>query len=114
MTCPTETQETLAGRLVDAGADLVIGSHAHRVLGGGRLGDAVVHYGLGNFLFRATSPEAAQTGVFEVTVAGRRIDGYRWIPGRIEGGVPQPLTGPAATSAEQAWQALRTCTDLSP
>jgi poly-gamma-glutamate synthesis protein (capsule biosynthesis protein) len=112
-TCPSGDQQALARRLVDAGADLVVGSHAHRLLGGGRLGDAVVHYGLGNFLFRANSGEGARTGVFEVTVAGRRIDGYRWIPGRIVDSVPRPLTGAEATTAAQAWDDLRGCTNLT-
>ena len=112
-TCPSADQEALARRLVDAGADVVVGSHAHRVQGGGRLGGAVVHYGLGNFLFRSNSEEGARTGVFEVTVAGRRVDGYRWIPGRIDNSVPRPLTGAERTTAERAWDALRSCTDLS-
>jgi poly-gamma-glutamate capsule biosynthesis protein CapA/YwtB (metallophosphatase superfamily) len=48
-TCPTGDQQSLAQTLVDAGADIVVGGHAHRLQGGGRLGNAVVHYGLGNF-----------------------------------------------------------------
>ena len=44
------------------GADIVVGSHAHRVQGGGRLGPAAVHYGLGNFLFKENSAEGARNG----------------------------------------------------
>ena len=113
-TCPTGDQQSLATTLVDAGADVVVGGHAHRVQGGGRLGDAVVHYGLGNFLFKAKSPESEQTGVFEVTVTGRRVDSYRWIPGRISGSVPQPLSGAEADVAQEYWQSLRGCTGLTP
>ena len=47
MGCPTHAQRRLAQQLVDAGADVVVGSHAHRLLGGGRLGSAFVDYGLG-------------------------------------------------------------------
>ena len=87
-TCPSGDQQALAATLVEAGADLVVGGHAHRLQGGGRLGDAVVHYGLGNFFFKENSAEGARTGVFEVTVTGHRIDSYRWIPGRISNSAP--------------------------
>jgi poly-gamma-glutamate synthesis protein (capsule biosynthesis protein) len=112
-TCPTGDQQTLANALVEAGADIVVGGHAHRVQGGGRLGDAVVHYGLGNFLFKENSADGARTGVFEVTVTGRRIDSYRWIPGRISGSVPQPLAGADAASELAYWDGLRPCSGLS-
>src|SRR5215471_14414195 len=49
--CPTDAQRGLAQQLVDAGADIVVGSHAHLQLGAGRLNDAFVDYGLGNFVF---------------------------------------------------------------
>ena len=93
-TCPSAEQESLAHALADAGADLIIGGHAHRVLGGGRLGDAFVDYGLGNFLFKENSAEGARTGVLKVTITGRRVDGYEWVPGRISGSVPRPLLAP--------------------
>ena len=55
-TCPTGVQKTLAGELHDAGADLIVGSHAHRVQGDGYLDGAFVAYGLGNFVWpRGTS-----------------------------------------------------------
>lgn len=113
MTCPTADQQTLARALVDAGADIVVGGHAHRLQGGGRLGDAVVHYGLGNFLFKENSAEGARTGVLTVTVTGRRIDGYRWTPGRITGSVPAPLAGEEAATELARWEGLRGCTGLS-
>ncbi len=112
-TCPTDDQQELALRLVAAGADVIVGSHAHRVLGGGRMGPAVVHYGLGNFAFFSASPEAATTGVFTVTVRGRRIDEYRWQPGVIRDRVPFLLDGAEAVAATDAWNALRRCTVLT-
>ena len=53
-------------------------------------------------------------GFIEVTVTGRRIDGYRWVPARISGGIPHPLTGSARASALASWRALRGCTGLRP
>jgi poly-gamma-glutamate capsule biosynthesis protein CapA/YwtB (metallophosphatase superfamily) len=113
-TCPNERQTGLAPQLVEAGADIVVGSHAHRVLGGGRLGDAVVHYGLGNFVFYTSGGPGAESGVFLVTATGRRIDSYRWVPARIEGGLPHPLEGAEADQASASWEDLRACTGLAP
>ena len=112
-TCPTSNQQALAQALVDAGADAVVGGHAHRLQGGGRLGGAFVHYGLGNFLFKENSAEGARTGVLELTITGRQVDGYRWIPGRISGSVPRPLAGTDATSELSYWESLRGCADGS-
>ena len=112
--CPTAVQRSLARKLTAAGADVVVGSHAHVLLGGGRLGKALVAYGLGNFVFYASREATSQTGVLEVTVTGRRIDGYRWVPARISGGIPYPLTGSAKASALASWKSLRGCTGLEP
>jgi poly-gamma-glutamate synthesis protein (capsule biosynthesis protein) len=112
--CPSDAQRTIAQQLVDAGADIVIGSHAHVLLGAGHLGNAFVDYGLGNFAFYATDDPYTRSGVLFLTVTGRHVDDYTWKPARIEGGVPHPLTGSAATSAVTSWHALRSCTNLAP
>ncbi len=113
-TCPTSIQTELAHRLVDAGADIIVGSHAHRLLGAGRLGNAFVDYGLGNFAFYAQGGPGAETGVLLVTVTGRHVDRYEWRPAVISGGVPRPLSGAAALTAVAQWQGKRSCTDLAP
>ena len=113
-TCPTERQRSLARALKDAGADVIVGSHAHRLQGAGRLGDAFVAYGLGNFAFNASSPAGTTSGVLQLSVAGRRVVDYGWAPARIVGGAPRPLHGDAATRALAEWHGLRSCTDLLP
>lgn len=112
--CPSASQRELARALVDAGADIVVGTHAHRVQGGGRLGEAVVHYGLGNFLFGTVSEASAKTGVFLVEIDGRDVRGYEWRPGRIVDRVPWPVDPAADAAARADWDALRGCTDLTP
>jgi poly-gamma-glutamate synthesis protein (capsule biosynthesis protein) len=112
-TCPTTTQEQLADQVVAAGADVVVGSHAHVQLGAGYLNGAFVDYGLGNFAFYAALPAQVESGVLQVTVTGRRIDRYEWLPARLSGGVARPLTGSAATAAQAQWAGLRSCTDLT-
>jgi hypothetical protein len=113
-TCPTTIQRELALQLVDAGADIIVGSHAHRLLGAGRLGNAFVDYGLGNFAFYAQGGPGAQTGVLLITATGRHINSYEWRPAVISGGVPRPLSGAAADAARAEWQGRRSCTDLAP
>jgi poly-gamma-glutamate synthesis protein (capsule biosynthesis protein) len=110
--CPTDSQRSLARSLVTAGADVIVGGHAHRLLGAGRMGSAVVGYGLGNFVWYGTSELSTQTGVLFVTATGRRIDSYRWAPARIRDGVPRPLSGAERASELRSWNALRGCTGL--
>ena len=110
--CPSADQRTLAKQLVAAGADVVVGGHAHRLQGAGRLGNALVGYGLGNFAWYGTSELSTQTGVLLVTVDGRRVVSYRWVPARIVDGVPRPLTGSERLSELASWRSLRGCTGL--
>jgi poly-gamma-glutamate synthesis protein (capsule biosynthesis protein) len=111
--CPTPDQRTIADALVRAGADVVVGSHAHVLLGAGWQDGAYVDYGLGNFVFYSGGGVTSQSGVLELTVAGRAVTKARWVPASIEGGVPVPLAGTAATSAVRSWRALRGCTGLA-
>ena len=111
--CPNPLQEPLAQVLVDAGADIVIGTHAHVLLGGGYLGTAYVDYGLGNFAFYDNSPPENASGSLVITVTGRHIDQVTWRPAVIQDDLPQPLTGAAAQSALNAWNAARSCTNVT-
>lgn len=112
--CPSSDQRTLARQLVAAGADIVVGGHAHRVQGAGRMGRALVGYGLGNFVWYGTSELSTQTGVLVVTVESRRVLGYRWVPARIVDGVPRPLSGSDRARELANWRSLRGCTGLKP
>jgi poly-gamma-glutamate synthesis protein (capsule biosynthesis protein) len=111
--CPIDRQRALAPKLVAAGADVVVGSHAHVLLGGGYHRGAYVHYGLGNFVFYSRGGVTAQSGVLLLTTQGRAITASRWVPATISGGIPIPLTGAAATNALSSWQSLRRCTGLT-
>jgi poly-gamma-glutamate synthesis protein (capsule biosynthesis protein) len=112
--CPSSVQRALAKRLVAAGADVIVGGHAHRVQGAGRMGSAFVGYGLGNFVWYGTSELSTQTGVLLVTVESGRVLGYRWVPARIVDGVPRPLSGSERRSELASWRSLRSCTGLRP
>ncbi len=114
--CPTGDQRDLAGRLVAAGADVVVGSHAHELQGDGRLGPGYVAYGLGNFAWYSPGP----TGVLTLLVRpprerdGRaRVTGTHWWPAVIGAdGLAQRVTGDAAAAARVERAALRACAGL--
>ena len=111
--CPNPQQEPLAEQLVKAGADVVIGSNAHVLLGGGYLGGAYVDYGLGNLAFYDDTAPETNSGTLILTAQGRHITGAVWRPATDLNGVPQPLTGAPATAAVTSWNAARGCTNLS-
>jgi poly-gamma-glutamate synthesis protein (capsule biosynthesis protein) len=112
--CPSGDQRALAARLAAAGADAVVGTHAHLLLGAGYLGSTYVAYGLGNYLWWRNSAYSDDTGVLRLTFAGRRVVGAALAPARIDGrGVPVPATGETAARIEREWASLVGCTGLA-
>ena len=111
--CPNPLQEPLAQVLVRAGADIIVGTHAHVLLGGGYLGSAYVDFGLGNFAFYDNSPPENASGSLVISATGRHIDQVTWRPAEIVDDLPQPLAGDAATAALAAWNQARTCTNVA-
>ncbi len=71
---PEPGQVELAHAAVDAGADLVVGGHAHWPKGIEMYGGAPIFYGVGNFLLDQSWSEETSTGIFaEITLYGDRI-----------------------------------------
>jgi poly-gamma-glutamate synthesis protein (capsule biosynthesis protein) len=112
--CASGEQQDLATALLGAGADIIVGSHAHRVFGAGKVGTALVAYGMGNFVYWREDGESGRSGVLKVTATGREVDDYSWVPARITDGVPVPLTGASAAADLAEWPARRGCSGLSP
>jgi Bacterial capsule synthesis protein PGA_cap len=106
MYCPTARQQQLAHDLSQAGADIVVGSHAHVVEPHARVGRTVVDYGLGNFQFYARGGLGSETGVLTVTATRNGAGNATWHQATIAGGAPTALSGSAA-SAQQAAQSRR-------
>ncbi|HEV7936191.1 MAG TPA: CapA family protein [Actinomadura sp.] len=111
--CPLPRQQELARQLVAAGADVVVGGHAHIPLGGGYLGGSYVHYGLGNFLFASAHDRTANSGVLLLKLQGGKVTKAAWKPARISAGLPLPLSGAAAVTETRRWNGLRGCTGLT-
>jgi poly-gamma-glutamate synthesis protein (capsule biosynthesis protein) len=112
--CPSRQQRDLAEQLAQAGADVLVGTHAHALQGAGWLGDTYVAYGLGNFVWwRSNFPAAVTTGVLNLTVDDGRVLAVDFVPARIDdAGLPQPRTGAEAEQAEADFAALRACAGL--
>ncbi len=113
--CPTALQRDLARQLSQAGADIVVGTHAHQLQGAGWLGRTYVAYGLGNFVWwRSLSEVSVETGVLDLTVDDGQVLSVDFLPARIDGtGIPQPRVGPDGARAEADFAALRACAGLS-
>src|SRR5258706_51637 len=94
----TALQRRLAHAAIDAGADIVIGSHTHWAGGmevyKGRPG----FYSLGDFVFNSTRSEQTEEGiVVELTFAGSRLAQVRLLPYLILDGSQPNLLDPAGS-----------------
>ncbi len=118
--CPTPHQRDLAARLLDAGADVVAGSHAHRLQGDGPGGDGgYVAYGLGNFAWYLPSSDGEPTGVLSLRVRpterGQRADVLRarWTPAAIGAdGLPRVIGSTGRERFDAQRTRSRDCSDL--
>lgn len=114
--CPSEQQTALAQAVSDAGATVVVGSHAHRLQGTGMLDDTYVAYGLGNFIWYTRASDATTTtGVLTLTIEEGRVTHEAWAPARIAAdGLPRFANWDTAERLTADFRALRDCTDLAP
>jgi poly-gamma-glutamate capsule biosynthesis protein CapA/YwtB (metallophosphatase superfamily) len=111
--CPSGEMTTFAGKMAAAGADLVVGTHAHVLLADGWKGATYVHYGLGNFVWYTTS-HSTDTGVLRVTVRKEGVVKREFLPGVVSGtGQPVPATGAAKQRVERTVAQAAKCTGLS-
>ncbi|TMK81403.1 MAG: CapA family protein, partial [Actinobacteria bacterium] len=67
-TQPRPDDVVLGRRLVDAGADVIFGGHAHRLQPLGMHGDRPIFYSLGNFVWQNLSVAGSTTAVAEVRI----------------------------------------------
>ncbi len=79
---PGEEQVAAAHAAVDAGADLVVGHHAHILQGIHRYGDGVIAYGLGNFVFNIEGPP--ETAILNVWLDRDGVRQLELIPAIVQ------------------------------
>lgn len=92
---PEDWQIRLAHRLVDAGADLIVGHHPHILQGIERYKNATIAYSLGNFVFGGNSRHTYETGVLKVTLGGSEPL-VELMPVSVVLWQPSPATDPVA------------------
>ena len=87
---PQEYQRTLGKQYIDAGADLVVGSHPHVLQGIEFYDGKPIVYSLGNFVFGSSIP---RTMLFQVSLSADSGQmNYRLLPGTSSAGYTRMLT----------------------
>lgn len=121
--CPDALSAATANALEEAGADIIVGGHSHRVNGAGWLGRAYVAYGLGNFVWWRSREPDARSGVLTLSVdvaaakgghPGRSVvRGAEWTAMLIgRDGIPRVPSAADARRLHRLWEQSRRCSGL--
>jgi poly-gamma-glutamate capsule biosynthesis protein CapA/YwtB (metallophosphatase superfamily) len=91
---PEGWQIQLAHRLVDAGADLIVGHHPHVLQGIEKYKGATIAFSLGNFVFGGNTRHTYDTAVLKVTISGA-APVVELVPVTVTRWQPRPSSPPA-------------------
>lgn len=98
---PTREQVDMAHQMIDAGADMVVGSHPHVVQPVEKYHDRWIAYSLGNFIFDQQSPNTHRGLMLKATVRDHQIVDVQSIPIDINPSF-QAALAPAADRSPKA------------
>jgi len=87
---PSVSEKVLAQKMVDAGADLIVGGHPHVPQGVSAITSVPVIYSLGNFVFDQRIPETYEALTTGVIIDDENITIYL-LPVYTKGGQPTPM-----------------------
>jgi poly-gamma-glutamate synthesis protein (capsule biosynthesis protein) len=89
---PSERETSFARKMIDAGADIVVGAHPHIIQRAEYYKGHLIVYSLGNFLFNGfTDPENLTGWALNLTVNKRGMVNWNTVVMRLdEYGVPHP------------------------
>jgi hypothetical protein len=109
---PNGIQQNLAHKLVNAGADLVVGNHTHVVQAIQEIDGVPVFYGLGNFVFDQGLRPNRQGVILLVKFVGTQYTSYELFPTHVDPDGRVHIADPKETTEilqriEQASQALK-------
>ena len=93
---PTRQQQELARRMVDTGADLIVGSHPHVVQPLEQYRGHWIAYSLGNFVFDQRDPATHRGLLLKVTVRDKKIAEVTKVPIEINADCQAVLATPKA------------------
>lgn len=122
--CPDPLSAETAQVLEEAGADVIVGGHSHRVNGAGWLGKSYVAYGLGNFVWWRSKEPDSRSGVLTLSLdvekaRGTGSDGHSvvrtaaWTPMLIgTDGIPRRPGAADTKRLTGLWEQAGACTGL--
>lgn len=90
---PNRKQRAFGKAAMDAGADLIIGHHAHVLQGYVYENKTLLAYSTGNFVFDYFEGAPNDTAILDVTLSADGVESVNWIPVVIERGFPRPAVG---------------------
>jgi poly-gamma-glutamate synthesis protein (capsule biosynthesis protein) len=88
---PNSFQISTAHRLIDAGADLILGHHPHVLQEIEEYNGGIVVYSLGNFVFDQRKPETQKSTVFKAKLSKNGVEEYATLPIQITDFQPHPV-----------------------
>lgn len=91
-TYPRDIDVVAAKKIVDAGADVIMGHHPHVLQGVEVYKGKPIFYSLGNFVFGVKSELTSSTMIAQVNIINGRVDSLKIIPHKIVGGRPTPYS----------------------
>lgn len=90
----SEEEKNLLHRIVDAGADIVIGSHPHVLHEIEYYKDSIIFYSAGNFIFDQGDTYARDTMMAQFTINQQGEGSIEIIPMRLNDGIPSETKNP--------------------
>lgn len=90
-TDPTDVQKELAHRLIDAGADIVVGSHSHCLQPVEKYGNGIIFYSLGNFVMDQINTFTRDSVVVQYNQSNDGSRFFELIPISVNDGIPQAI-----------------------
>ena len=108
---PSPRLRAFARRMIDAGADMVVGGHPHVTQGAETYKGKPIVFSLGNFLFNGFDTEATTTGwVLSVKLSREGVREWRTHVARLDAnGVPHPAIDATSPCGVAGDPAVRQC-----
>jgi len=108
---PSPRLREFARRMIDAGADMVVGGHPHVTQGAEMYKGKPIVYSLGNFLFNSFDTEATTTGwVLSVRIGRDGVREWRTYVAKLDGdGVPHPVLDALSPCGRAGDAKIRVC-----
>ena len=109
---PSPRLRAFARRMIDAGADMVVGGHPHVTQGAEHYKGKPIVYSLGNFLFNGFDTEATTTGwVLSARIGRDGVRSWRTYVAKLDAqGVPHPAFDAASPCGRAGEAQVRSCT----